>query len=288
VRAVSWFGAPRAFAGIGLGGRVTRGKGLVQRFVETRVRFRAFALFFCPAARHCAVSGVRFHVRDNPQSAGSFPRRREPLARPLRSTCAAGFFDGSAIHIRKGLTAMGDFLSDIGNIRKRAREHMSDGAITDGYKADRDQVVKLLNDVLATELVCVLRYKRHYYMAEGFDSEAIKAEFLEHAKEEQTHADMVAERITQLGGEPDFNPKTLLTRSHSEYVEGKTLRAMVEEDLVAERIAVETYSEIARWLGTDDPTSRRVIEQILEKEEEHAEDLVTLLGRMEQPGNKKS
>ena len=176
---------------------------------------------------------------------------------------------------------MGQFVSDIKDIRQRARQHMSRGAITDGYKADREQVIKVLNEVLATEIVCVLRYKRHYYMAEGFSSEAVKQEFLEHAGDEQMHADMVAERITQLGGEPDFNPQTLAARSHAEYVEGKTLKSMVEEDLVAERIAVETYSEIARWLGTDDPTSRRLIETLLQKEEEHAEDMVTLLGRLD-------
>lgn len=177
---------------------------------------------------------------------------------------------------------MGQFASDVETIRKHARENMTSGAITKGYKADREQVINVLNDVLATELVCVLRYKRHYYMAEGFSSESVKAEFLEHAKEEEQHADMVAERITQLGGDPDFNPATLVSRSHSEYVEGKSLRAMVEEDLVAERIAIETYSDIVRWLGVNDPTSRRVIEQILEKEEEHAEDMLTLLGRLPQ------
>ena len=175
---------------------------------------------------------------------------------------------------------MGQFVSDIQDIRKRARAHMAEGAITAGYKADRAQVIKVLNEVLATEIVCTLRYRRHYYMVDGLNSEAVKQEFLEHANDEQGHADMVAERITQLGGEPDFNPKTLATRSHAEYVEGNTLRSMVEEDLVAERIAVETYTEIARWLGTDDPTSRRVVETILQKEEEHAEDMVTLLGRL--------
>jgi bacterioferritin len=175
---------------------------------------------------------------------------------------------------------MGQFVSDIKNIRKRARQHMAQGAITDGYKADREQVIKVLNEVLATEIVCTLRYKRHYYMADGFSSEAVKQEFLEHANDEQGHADLVAERITQLGGDPDFNPQTLASRSHAEYVEGTTLRSMVEEDLVAERIAVETYLEIARWLGTDDPTTRRVIENILQKEEEHAEDMSTLLGRL--------
>ena len=175
---------------------------------------------------------------------------------------------------------MGQFLTDVQDIRKRARQHMSQGAVTAGYKADREQVIKVLNEVLATEIVCTLRYRRHYYMADGLNSESIKQEFLEHATDEQGHADMVAERITQLGGEPDFNPKTLASRSHAEYIEGDTLRSMVEEDLVAERIAVETYTEIARWLSTNDPTTRRVIEMILQKEEEHAEDMVTLLGRL--------
>jgi bacterioferritin len=180
---------------------------------------------------------------------------------------------------------MAEFVSDIQAIRKRAREHMSQGAVTDVYKADRKRVIAVLNEVLATEIVCTLRYKRHYYMAEGLNSDSVKAEFLEHAKEEEGHADMVADRITQIGGEPDFNPATLTTRSHAQYVEGQSLRSMVEEDLVAERIAIETYTEIARWLGTDDPTTRRVIEQILAKEEEHAEDMSTLLGRL--PDSKK-
>jgi bacterioferritin len=141
-------------------------------------------------------------------------------------------------------------------------------------------VVKVLNEVLATEIVCMLRYKRHYYAADGIHSESVKAEFLEHAKEEEQHADWIAERITQLNGEPDFNPEGLATRSHADYVEGDDLISMIEEDLVAERIAIETYSEIIRWLGDSDPTSRRLIERILEKEEEHAEDLVTLISRL--------
>jgi bacterioferritin len=179
------------------------------------------------------------------------------------------------------------FVNDIEGVRKRAREHISEGAVTDGYKADRARVLDVLNEVLATELVCTLRYRRHYHTAEGIASESVKQEFLEHAREEQEHADRVAERIVQLGGEPDFNPKTLADRSHAEYVEGNDLRSMIEEDLVAERIAIETYMEIARWLGDGDPTSRRLIEQILEKEEEHAEDLVSLLGRLPD-GNPKS
>ena len=175
---------------------------------------------------------------------------------------------------------MSEFLSDIAGVRKRAREKMSEGAVTAGYQADRPRVIAVLNDVLATEIVCTLRYRRHYHTAEGLASESVKQEFLEHAQEEQEHADLVAERIVQLGGEPDFNPATLAGRSHAEYVEGHDLRSMIEEDLVAERIAIETYMEIARWLADGDPTSRRLIEQILEKEEEHAEDLVSLLGRL--------
>ncbi len=177
---------------------------------------------------------------------------------------------------------MPDFLNDIEGIRRRAREHIAEGAVTSGYHADRARVIKVLNEVLATETVCVLRYKRHYYMASGMASDSVKEEFLEHAEEEQRHADQVAERIVQLGGEPDLDPRTLMERSHSEYVEGESLKSMIEEDLVAERVAIETYMEIARWLGDGDPTTRRLIEQILEKEEEHAEDLVSLLGRLPQ------
>ena len=175
---------------------------------------------------------------------------------------------------------MKPFISDISKIRDRARAQIDDGAVTAGYKADREQVIKILNEVLATELVCMLRYKRHYFTVDGIFSDSIRAEFLEHANEEQQHADMVAARIVQLNGEPDFEPKNLATRSHAQYTEGDDALSMIREDLVAERIAIETYTEIARWLGEDDPTSRRLIEQILEKEEEHAEDLVTLLARL--------
>ena len=172
------------------------------------------------------------------------------------------------------------FLSDIKELRRRAREHMERGAVTNGYKADRETVIRILNEVLATEIVCVLRYKRHYYMASGIHAQAVAEEFLEHAKEEQTHADIAAERIVQLGGEPDFNPEGLAMKSHSQYVEGKSLLDMVREDLVAERIAVESYSEIIRYLGTDDPTTRIAMEQIMSKEEEHADDMKTLLERL--------
>ena len=175
---------------------------------------------------------------------------------------------------------MDKFLTDIKKIRQNARQHMDKGAVTEGYKADRGQVLKVLNDVLATELVCVLRYKRHYYMAQGINSDSVKAEFLQHAGEEQQHADWVAERITQLGGEPDFNPKGLADRAHSEYAEGKTLVDMIKENLIAERIAIQTYSEIIRWLGNDDPTSRLLIEQINKMEEEHANDMSDLLSKM--------
>jgi len=176
---------------------------------------------------------------------------------------------------------MSEFISDIEAIRQRARTHMKDGAVTKANQSDRIAVIKVLNDVLATEIVCVLRYKRHYYMASGLSSESVKSEFLEHAQEEQAHADAVAERITQLNGEPDLNPASLVDRSHSEYVEGKTLIDMLKEDLVAERIAIESYGEVIRWLGERDPTTRRLMEQILEKEEEHAEDLATLLEGMD-------
>jgi bacterioferritin len=175
---------------------------------------------------------------------------------------------------------MGQFSTDVKKIRERARKHIEEGAITEGYKANREQVTKVLNDVLATEIVCVLRYKRHYYMAQGISSDSVKAEFLQHANEEQQHADWVAERITQIGGEPNFNPEGLATRSHSEYKPGESLTDMIKEDLVAERIAIESYSEIVRWLGNDDPTSRVLIEQILKMEEEHANDMLDLLAKM--------
>jgi bacterioferritin len=169
------------------------------------------------------------------------------------------------------------FLTDISEIRRRARQHIEEGAVTNSYKGDRKVVLRVLNEALATEIVCVLRYKRHHYMAKGIHSQAVAEEFLEHAAEEQEHADLIAERITQLDGEPNFNPEGLLTRSHSEYVEGESLIDMIREDLIAERIAVESYSEIIRYLADNDPTSRRLMESILAKEEEHAEEMKTLL-----------
>ena len=171
----------------------------------------------------------------------------------------------------------GGFLSDIETLRKRAREHIAEGAVTPGYHADRNVVVKLLNEALATEIICVLRYKRHYFMAQGIHAESVAAEFQEHAADEQQHADQIAERITQLGGAPDFSPEGLATRSHAEYVEGDSLEDMIREDLVAERIAIDSYREMVEYLGTNDITSRRLMEEILAKEEEHADDMARLL-----------
>ena len=173
------------------------------------------------------------------------------------------------------------FLSDVKTLRQRARAHMEEGAVTPGYGADKKAVVKVLNDALATEIVCVLRYKRHYFMAQGLASDSVKKEFAEHAAEEQVHADRIAERIVQLGGEPDLNPATLSGRSHSEYVEGKTLVDMIREDLVAERIAIESYREIIAWLHGKDPTTNRMMREILAVEEEHAEDMSSLLAGFE-------
>jgi bacterioferritin len=171
----------------------------------------------------------------------------------------------------------GEFLSDIRTLRERARRHIEQGAVTEGYTGDRDTVIRLLNEALATELVCVLRYKRHYFMAAGINAEGVAAEFLEHAAEEQQHADDIAARIVQLGGAPNFSPEGLATRSHAEYVEGESLVDMIREDLVAERIAIDSYREIVQYLGDQDPTTRRLMESILAKEEEHADDLVSLL-----------
>ena len=176
------------------------------------------------------------------------------------------------------------FLSDIRKIRERARKHLEQGAVTSGYQADRETVLRLLNEALATEIVCVLRYKRHQFMAHGLAAQSVADEFAEHAAEEQTHADQLAKRITELGGAPNFNPEGILTRSHSEYVEGETLTDMIKEDLVAERVAIESYSEIIRFLGEKDPTSRRMMEEILAKEEEHAEDMHTLIERVGKAG----
>ena len=175
----------------------------------------------------------------------------------------------------------GDFLSDVEELRRRARQHIQDGAVTAGYQADRAKVVAVLNEALATEIVCVLRYKRHYFMATGIHANAVAQEFLQHATDEQGHADRIAGRITQLGGEPNFDPEGLATRSHSQYVEGNSLVDMIREDLVAERIAVDSYGEIVRFLGDRDITSRRMMEEILAVEEEHADDLRDLLATLD-------
>lgn len=172
---------------------------------------------------------------------------------------------------------MDEFLSDIQSLRDRARAQIEAGPITESYGADRDRVISVLNEALATELVCVLRYKRHFFMAQGINAANAASEFLQHATDEQGHADRIAGRIVQLQGAPNFDPVGLTERSHAEYVAGTDLVDMVKEDLVAERIAIESYSEIIRWLGDKDVTTRRLLEDILAVEEEHADDLLTLL-----------
>lgn len=182
------------------------------------------------------------------------------------------------------------FLTDIKLIRSRARSQISNGAVTEGYGANRVKVIEILNEALATEIVCYLRYSYHYYKASGIHAKSVAAEFLEHAQQEQQHANQIAERITQLNGNPNFSPEGLQDRSHAEYVEGDDLVEMIEEDLVAERIAIDTYREIIQYLGNDDPTTRRMLEEILANEEEHAEDMHTLLeelGKKGEPSKKK-
>ena len=174
-----------------------------------------------------------------------------------------------------------EFLSDIKTIRERARKHIENGAVVEGYRGDRETILRLLNEALATEIVCTLRYRRHYFMASGIHAEAVASEFLQHANEEQGHADQIAARIVQLQGEPNFNPDGLTSRSHAEYQEGSSLVDMIREDLVAERIAIESYAEIIRWLGDKDVTTRRMLEDILAVEEEHADDLLNLRGDLE-------
>lgn len=171
-------------------------------------------------------------------------------------------------------------LSDIATLRKRARQNIDAGAVTPGYAADRKAVIQLLNEALATELVCVLRYKRHYFTAKGIHADPVKAEFLAHANEEMAHADRLAKRIVELGGSPNFSPDGLSKRSHAEYVEGDTLHAMIKEDLIAERIAIESYREMVAYLGDRDPTTQKMLKEILASEEEHADDLASLLEGM--------
>ncbi|AGZ33396.1 bacterioferritin [Pseudomonas sp. SWI6] len=168
-------------------------------------------------------------------------------------------------------------LTDVNTLRARARQHVEQGAVTEGYPADREKILRLLNESLATELVCTLRYKRHYFMASGIKASVAAQEFLEHANQEAEHADKLAERIVQLGGEPDFNPDNLSKHSHAQYVEGKSLKEMVLENLVAERIAIDSYREIIQYIGDKDPTTRRIFEDILAQEEEHADDMSDLL-----------
>lgn len=173
-------------------------------------------------------------------------------------------------------TGSGGF-TDKATLRANARKNIEDGAITSSYSADKEVVIKLLNEALATEWVCVLRYYRHYFMASGMLADAVKAEFLEHAQQEQAHANLLAERIVQLGGEPDLNPDTLTARAHAEYKEGQDLRDMVKEDLVAERIAIDSYREMINYIGNRDTTTKRILESILAQEEEHADEFSDLL-----------
>jgi bacterioferritin len=186
---------------------------------------------------------------------------------------------------REGVIKEAIGLTDVKTLRARARQGIEDGAMTAGYKAKVETVINLLNEALATEIVCVLRYRRHYFTATGISSLSVKGEFLEHANEEQAHADQLAERIVQLGGEPNLSPDGLLSRSHSEYVEGESLVEMITEDLIAERIAIDSYREMVTYVGTDDSTTRRILEGILAQEEEHAEDLVSLLKVLSHPAH---
>jgi len=178
------------------------------------------------------------------------------------------------------------FISNIEQIRQRARKKIEDGALTPDYQLDPEEAIGILNEALATEIVCTLRYRFHYFMATGIHSSAAAEEFLEHAKEEQEHADRIAERIKQLGGKPEMNPAVVAQTSHSDYVEGATLSEMLKEDLIAERIAIETYREMIKYFGEKDPTSRRMIEDILAVEEEHADEIADLLFAMEPDGGK--
>jgi bacterioferritin len=177
----------------------------------------------------------------------------------------------------KSVSKMPPEFSSIKTLRERARRHIKEGAVTSGYAAERKTVVRMLNEALATEIVCVLRYKRHYFMVAGIHAAPVAAEFLEHATEEMQHADALAKRIVELQGEPNFSPDGLLQRSHAEYVEGSNLKEMITEDLVAERVAIESYREMIGYMGDRDPTTRRLLEEILASEEGHADDLSSLL-----------
>jgi bacterioferritin len=176
---------------------------------------------------------------------------------------------------------MDEFVLQISEVKRRAREHMEKGAVTPTYKGNREDVLKILNEALATELICIMRYKRHYYTSDGIHSEAVKAEFLEHAHDEAEHADWIADRIIQLDGEPNYNPVGLTERASTDYVECDNLIDMIKENLVAERIAIEVYDEMIRYIGENDPTTRRMLERILAQEEDHADDMATLLKRLD-------
>lgn len=178
------------------------------------------------------------------------------------------------------MSNINDFEINLKEIQKKARQKMENGAVTSSYGADREKVISVLNEMLATEIVCALRYKSHYHLASGILSKPIADEFLEHYKEELSHGDRIAERIAQLEGIPNFNPEGLLSRAHAEFVEESNLIEQIKENLVAERVAIETYSEVIKWLGDSDPTTRRMLEQILEQEEEHADELSDLLEKM--------
>lgn len=172
---------------------------------------------------------------------------------------------------------MSHFVKDVEDLRRRAEQKMEDGAVTQSYKGDVNKAIEILNEALATEIVCVLRYMHHYFMATGVHGRGVADEFKEHADAEREHADMLAERIQQLGGKPDFNPKNLLQRSVSQYVEGETLADMIREDLIAERVVIEVYQDMIRYFGNNDPTTRVILEKLLHDEEEHADDLSDLL-----------
>jgi bacterioferritin len=209
------------------------------------------------------------YVRPRTESA-----RRRPDNRALATVAQEPLMKSTAL---KQVAPKRPSLSDIPSLRERARQHIEKGAVTEGYAADRGNVIGMLNEALATELVCVLRYKRHHFMATGIHAAPVAAEFLEHANEEMSHADLIAKRIVELRGEPDFSPEGLAARSHAEYVEGDSLKSMIRENLVAERIAIESYREMIAHLGERDPTTHRMLEAILASEEEHADDLASLL-----------
>src|SRR3989449_7982125 len=245
-----------------------------------------------PACSHSACrrsAACRVPCEDTVFTPISVPANsRNPFGSMGRSVCHGRCHRSTAClafrreTFRAGSGAMGDpkatpFLTDIKELQRRAREHVEKGAVTPAYRGDVETAVRLLNEALATEIVCTLRYRRHHYMAAGIHYQAVADEFMEHAQQEQEHADRIAERIRQLGGAPDFNPEGLLTRSHAQYAEGNSLIDMIKEDLIAERIAIESYMEMIRYFGDNDPTSRRLMEDVLAKEEEHADDMATLL-----------